>query len=334
MRNAVLALVALALGAAGAAAQSRPWLEKAFPEGTTHEFGSVPRGALLAHRFQMTNIWAVPLQIVQTRTSCGCVTVTPSSLVLQPREKATIDVAMDARRFTGPKSVSIFVQVGPQYVSTAVLQVSANCRADVVFNPSHINFGVVGRGQAPAQLIEVEYAGFLDWRVSDVVKPADAPLDVKLDEWYRQPGRPGKMGYRLQVTLKSDAPAGSSKWELYLKTNDSASPLVPVLVEATVQAPLSVVPATLNFETVKVGDPPAAKRVVVRGSKPFRIVGIDGLGDGIEADLPTATLPVQILTIRCKPEQAGDLKRQLTIKTDLGDDATATVAIEAAVPAP
>ena len=71
-----------------------------------------------------------------------------------------------------------------------------------------IQVGIGGMGNTWLKTVqassEVEYAGFLDWRVSDVVKPADAPLDVKLDEWYRQPGRPGKMGYRLQVTLKSD----------------------------------------------------------------------------------------------------------------------------------
>ena len=54
---------------------------------------------------------------------------------------------MDARRFTGPKTVTIHVTVGPEYTSTATLQVSANSRSDVVFNPGEVNFGVVPHGR-------------------------------------------------------------------------------------------------------------------------------------------------------------------------------------------
>ena len=79
----------------------------------------------------------------------SCVTVTPSVQVLQAKETAYLDVTMDARRFTGPKTVSIYVTVGPQYVSTATLQVTAHSRADVVFNPGEVNFGVVSAGQTP-----------------------------------------------------------------------------------------------------------------------------------------------------------------------------------------
>jgi ectoine hydroxylase-related dioxygenase (phytanoyl-CoA dioxygenase family) len=54
----------------------------------------------------------------------------------------------------------------------------------------------------------VEYAGVLDWRVQGVEN--SAPLDVRVDELYR---RPGQVGYRLNMTLKPDAPPGSHRWE-------------------------------------------------------------------------------------------------------------------------
>src|SRR5947209_8342995 len=100
MRNSVLALIALAAVTTAAPAQS--WAEKMFKEGTSHDFGSVARGAQLFHRFPMTNIYAVRLDITNVQTSCGCATVTPSKQSLEPRETAYIDVLMDGRRFTGP----------------------------------------------------------------------------------------------------------------------------------------------------------------------------------------------------------------------------------------
>src|SRR5437868_3497973 len=143
MRNVVLAVTALALVVSAARAQNADWGNKLFDADAkgplAHDFGSVPRGAQLYHRFPMKNIW----------------------------------------------------------------------------------------------------------KVSEVVKN-DAPVDVVLQDWYRQPGEPGKFGYHVKVKLKPDAPAGAHKWELHLKTNDPTGPQVPLFVEATVQSTLSVSPGTLN----------------------------------------------------------------------------------------
>src|SRR6516165_10517916 len=164
MRIALLTLFVLLLGATAAPADG--WAEKMFEDGkkTTHDFGSVPRGAQLFHRFTITNIYAVRMEITGIKSGCGCVTADPAKRVLEPRESTTIDVNMDARRFTGPKKVGIRVTVGPEYTSSAELTVTANSRADIVFNPGQVSFGAVTRGQTPEQDIDVEYAGVLNWQ--------------------------------------------------------------------------------------------------------------------------------------------------------------------------
>lgn len=323
MRNLGLALLALIVAATMAPAQTPSWLDKMFRSNTGHNFGSVPHGAQLHYRFPMTNIWAVPLELTNVRVSCGCVTATPSVNILQPRASGYIDITMDARRFTGPKTVTVYVTVGPQYTATTALQVSANSRADIVFNPGQIHFGVVPRGQTAEQVIDVEYAGVLDWRVQEVDK-GNAPLDVTLEQLYREPG---KVGYRLRASLKGDAPAGLLKQELLLKTNDPASPLVPVLVEAMVQAPLTVKPSLLKMVSPKVGET-VTMRVNVIGGKPFRVTGIEGLGDGIQADVPQTAATVQTITFTFQPTRAGELRRQCQIKTDLPGQGPVTVSIE------
>jgi hypothetical protein len=326
MRHALLALALAATSAATAAAQTTAWADKLFKGNLSHDFGNVPRGAQLAHRFPLTNIYAVDLQIINVRTSCGCATATPAVRLLKSRQTSYIDVTMDARKFTGPKNISVYITVGPEYTSTATLRVSANSRADVVFNPGQISFGIVSRGDSPKQTIDIEYAGVLPWKITEVVKDA-APLDVTFAELYR---RSGQVGYRVTVALKDSAPAGPLRHELQLKTNDRASPLLTVLVEATVQAALSVAPAVVAMDTLKVGES-KTQQVVVRGNKPFRIVAIDGQGDGVSAVLPSAAAAVHRVTIKCEPAKAGALSKQLTIKTDLDKDATATVTVEATV---
>jgi hypothetical protein len=335
MRMAMFTAVVLVFAPTAATAQTTTdWANKLFSpkkaEVVTHDFGSVAHGAQLYHSFKMTNVWAVPIEIMDPiRVSCGCVTAKASKTVLQPRETGKLEVTMDARRFTGPKTVSIYVKIGPQYVNTATVKVSANSRADVVFNPGQINLGIVERGQKPAQTIEVEYAGVLDWRVSEVIKN-DAPVDVKLEEWYR---RPGNVGYKITATLKADAPPGSLKQELLLKTNDPSSPLVPVLVEAVVQAPLSVLPDAWNFGSVAAGQP-ASKKIIVKANKAFKIVSIAGLGEGLQADFPATAAMAQVVSLTYQPAKAGDVKRKLVIKTDLDGQAPVTFTVEGTVTGP
>ncbi len=315
LRHALIAMFVIAFAEAPASAQSA-WAEKMFKEGLSHDFGSVPRGAQLAHRFTITNIYAVRMEIISVQSGCGCVTATPAKRVLEPRESTTIDVAMDARRFTGMKTVGITVTVGPDFISSAHLRVSANSRADIVFNPGQVSFGTVTRGQAASQVIDVEYAGVLEWQVTEA-SAKDLPVEVTLNELYR---RPGQVGYRVRVTLKADAPIGTLKGDLFLKTNDPASPLLPVLVEGVIQSNLTVAPAALSLGAVKIGET-VTRRVVVRGTKPFRVLGVEGMGQEMQLDPPPSATPapVQVVSFKFAFRNAGDFKREVKIKTDLQD---------------
>ena len=321
-RKALLALLVAAAATATAPAQN--WAEKMFPDGLNQDFGVVPHGAQLFHRFALTNLYAVRMEITSITPGCGCVTATASKRVLEPRETATIDVNMDARRFTGPKAVIVRVTVGPEFTSSADLKVEAVSRADVVFNPGDVAFGAVDHGQATSQSVEVEYAGPLDWHITELVVGKDQPFEAALSESYR---KPGKVGYQIKVTLKAAAPPGPVRETLYLKTNDPSSPTLPMQVSGEVQAQLSVSPTKLNLGGVRVGET-VLKRVVLRSGKAFRVTGVDGTGDGVALDSePGQAAPVQTLTFKCQLAAAGDFKRELKIKTDVQDDPV-TVTVE------
>lgn len=334
MRYAAIALVALGLATTLAPAQQQEWADKLFAKGgLSHDFGSVPHGALLPYRFTLTNIYAVPLTITGTRTSCGCVTVTPSAQVVQPKQTATIDITMDARRFVGAKSVSIFVTVGPQFTSTATLTVQANSRADVVFNPGQVNFGVVSGGQTPTQAIDVEYAGALDWKITGIANH-DLPLETKIEEVYRRPGQIIEVKYKLSIALKPMAPPGAARWELLLQTNDPASPTLPLLVEANVQAVLTVAPARVSFGAAVLGETKELT-VIVRGQgKAFRVMAVDGTAGGLTAELPPEAGALQRVVLKWTPTKAGDLKAELRFKTNLEAGAVAVVPVEGTATVP
>lgn len=316
------ALMVLVLSAQAARAQSGAWADKLFANQTVHDFGNVPRGAQLKHTFKITNIYKIPLEITNIRVTCGCLSVTGHPRVLQPNDSADFTVHMDANRFSGPKTVRAYVTVGPEYVSTATLTLSANARLDVVFNPGEIDFGIVQRGQSPTRHIDVEYAGSFPWAVSEIVKNAAAPFGLRVEEL-----RTGHRGYRIFATLKPDAVAGAFKQEILLKTNDPSSPVLTFNIVGNVQASLSVAPANLHVGGVKVGQT-ESRKVIVRGQRPFRILGIDGQGDGVSAHFPDRESVSHVVEIRFQPAAAGQWKKSLLFRTDLESQSVA-VAVEA-----
>jgi hypothetical protein len=316
-----------------ASAQNSPWAQKIFLGVTNHEFGNCPRGAQLKHRFVMRNIYAVPLEITGIRSSCGCLTYTPSTMKLQPQEEGYIDINMDGRKFTGPKAIQLYITVGPQYISTAVIQVTANARADVVFNPGEVDFGVVSVGSRVTRSIDVEYAGNLDWRINEVVKNKNSPFQVVPTETYRQPSRifqTGKVGYRLDITLDPSAPPGPIHQEIILKTNDPASPVLSVSVEGTIQASLTALPSNIKLGTLRIGQA-TTRKILISGNQPFQITRLTGTDKDLVVPIPGQITNVQTLNLQIQPTQPGEFRKNLIVTTNLGGGESVTITIEGTV---
>src|SRR5262249_24779146 len=137
--------------------------------------------------------------------------------------------------------------------------------------------GLVSQGSTPSRTVDVEYAGTLPWQVTEV-QSSDPAFSVNATELYRKVGRGG---YRLTVALKKDAPAGILKNEIVLKTNDPASPTVPLLVEGIIQSSLTVQPSAFNHGTVKEGEA-ITRRIVIRSAKPFKVSKVDAGEEGVK----------------------------------------------------
>ena len=54
------------------------------PAFVAHDFGTVPVGTVCSHTFTFTNIYDVPLQVVDVRLDCGCLKAYPPNKVLLP----------------------------------------------------------------------------------------------------------------------------------------------------------------------------------------------------------------------------------------------------------
>ena len=115
------------------------------------------------------------------------------------------------------------------------------------------------------------------------------------------------------TAASTTAPAGPIAEQITLKTNDANNPLIQVTVTGTVASPLELAPNRVRIEGIAVGQS-ASQRVLIRGAKPFRILGVDGIGAGVTVELPTTAgklLPVQVITVKFAPTKPGPVDRDL-----------------------
>jgi hypothetical protein len=325
-----LTLGCLLLVAAGeGSAKADAWTDALFPE-TRHDFGMVPRGVKVKHDFRLVNRLSEPITIVNLRASCGCTSGKALASTVAPGQTTVIEAEMDTRNFVGPKATVLFVTLitAGGREAEARLAVSSHILSDTVLNPGAIDFGTVKRGQTPTQVLTIDRINSPNWRFTRMVSASRA-LNGQLVETAR---KDGSVSYALSVSLKSDAPTGAFRDELRLFSNDAESPSIPIMVSGVIRGDLTAAPSVLSLGQVH-SSAGAQGRFIVRSSRPFAILSIDGAGDGFQTSSADATRKsTHVVTVFYKPEDGatmGDIRRVFRVHTDLADepalDLTATL---------
>jgi hypothetical protein len=315
--------LAVSLGVVGWASAAS-WADGMFDE-LSKDFGPVPRGPGLVHTFRLVNRTQTTVHVAGIRVSCGCVTATVSRDLLEPGQESNIVAHMDTRRFTGAKTVTIYVQFDRPQWEEVRLWLQAYGRDDVSISPESLTLGRIRRGMA--QAVEVNVTLFGNWHV--LAGRCDSNyVRVRLSEIS---GNEGTSVYRVEASLRPDAPVGRWFTDVWLDTDNPQAAQLRVPLTVEIASALSVSPSSVAMGDVKASSA-QERRVVVRGVKPFRIVRIEGTDETLSvADGSNDARAVHVLTIRFKADTPGVLERTLRVQTDLPEDnhiefqATATV---------
>ena len=319
--SCVLVLGMLATGSASAGADGM------FDE-LSKDFGSVPRGPALTHPFHIKNNTKGDVNITSPiHVSCGCTTAWAVKTHLAPGEETAIIAQMDTTRFTGPKTVTIFVQFDAPTREEVRLTVTANGRSDFAVNPDGFTFGQVKRGSAPEAAVNVTFYTGTNVKITEA-KTESNYIKTTITE---VKGANGTTSYEVKAKLRDDVPVGKWYSDVWLKTNDPSLTQIRVPLNVEVQAALSVTPNAVALGALK-PDGEAERRIILRGVAGFKITKIEGVDDELTVkDSTDESKPVHVLTVKFKPAKAGDLAKKLHIVTDLKDDNEVDVAVSAQV---
>lgn len=284
-------------------------------DSTTKDFGNVPYGSINLHRFVLKNTSNQTIRCNSARSSCHCATPKILSETAGPGEELVIEVKYDAGKFTGQRSMTISVQFAEPTYETVTLRVTGNSRQDIVLRPSLIDFGVVPQGTAPTQSVVIEYRGSRDFKIEGVSSGKFAT--AKLVE---RPRETGLISYELTATLSPLTPPGAFEGAITLKSNDTTSPVVTVLANALVEAPLSASPNALQFGSIAAGQK-LVKKVLLKGEKPFTIKWVKGQDEKVlQVYCTQGERRVHLLSVEFAPTAAGKVDQVLEVQTSLVAD--------------
>lgn len=295
--------------------RAEDWAAKMF-ETFDHDFGVVARGAKAEFRFVFKNLYMEDVHVQSARSTCGCTLVRVENPLVKTYETGAIVATVNSRAFVGSKGATITVVFDRPYYAEVQLRVRSYIRSDIVFEPEAVNFGNVDFGNSAERTVTINYSGSRNWRITDVVSPSPY-ITTSISE----PMVSGsQIVYRLNVRLLDNAPIGSLTNHLILKTNDRTADSVPLRIEGTVVAPISVTPATLFLGLVKPGDK-VSKQLVIRSKEPIRITNIDcePCTGQLEADLSRADKPATVHVIPITytaGEESGRIVINIHIHTD------------------
>ena len=317
----VPAMLRIAAGLALAICIAQPvcaqeWARKMF-EVTSHDFGTVARGAKTEFAFELTNLYLEDVHIASVRSNCGCTTPRIEGDTLKTYEKGAIVARINSQSFLGHQGATITVTFDKPVYAQVQLQVKVYVYSNVLLEPSSVSLGSVSLGRTAEQTIGVRYSGRADWRILDV-KSHNPYLSGVVTETRRAGNQ---VGYNLQVILDQDAPTGYLREHLWLVTNDPRAEQLPVPVEGHVLPPIAVSPSSLFLGVVGPGQS-VTKQIVVRGQEPFRIAKIHADCDCLTAILPIADepKPLYIVAVTFTPgEKTGKIQRSIVIETDSGE---------------
>src|SRR5262249_39670061 len=150
------------------------------------------------------------------------------------------------------------------------LWIHANGREDVVVTPEAFALGQAKRGSMPSASVTVTFAGNGQWQITEVERESNY-IKTALRELQRDVA---EVTYQVTASVRADAPVGKWYTDLWLKTNNPATPRVRVPLTVEIESALSISPNALHLGQIKAGTE-EQRKVIVRAIKPFRVTRVE-----------------------------------------------------------
>jgi hypothetical protein len=200
---------------------------RAIPVAKSHDFGEVPPGTRVEHRFEIVNRGDRVLEIEPAGASCGCRASLTAADTVFPGETGAVTVTLDAEPPSGRRQAWIRVETNDPLERELHLVLHGRVAGDVLVKPDLLYLGRIGPDEKGAGTVEVELTS-PSVGISSV-RASSERLQVRAER-LAEPAR----GVRLFVVLPPQGVRGRINDRIVIETTSKTQPEVEIQVLASV----------------------------------------------------------------------------------------------------
>lgn len=260
------ALAGVALGAAVAYVEVRPWavvelspvLQKQAPvpadeselpraelPETTYNFGKMERGSKMKHAFKIRNVGSQPLRVAVLNTTCKCTVGDLEKNELAPNEETDILLEWTAKTPAGPFRHGATIKTTDPRHSRIELVVEGQVVESASIVPAEMVFANVPTGQSSEAHVYVMSnlqpdVKVLGYKFSDENMAPHFDVQIIPVEQSELPNPEAMSGVKVSATYHAGKTIGQSNCWLELTTNLEKTPEHSVLVAVSTVGDISV----------------------------------------------------------------------------------------------
>ena len=299
---------------------------KAVAANPLYDFGTALEGTMVSHTFTIKNNGQGYLDIRGVKTSCGCTTGNPSKTHIAPGEESEIAVSFDTHFQKGHQVRTITAVTNDPDNPQVAMTMQGIVKKQVEAQPGEISFGNVRKGTEDTREVVVnDLNPHGPFQVGPV---SNSNSSIKVVQEKRPDGKPGAL---LKVSLLKTMPVGQFDDTIKITTNR-----VPLQVDVfgTVTGDLNIDPTQVSFGIVPRGqDIVRIFKLSNQGPHPVKVLEVSSSSPAVDATAEPVTpgkeYKVTVTLRHGTPD--GQLRGNLTIKTDDPDQATLNVPFYAIV---
>lgn len=181
--------------------------------GGVHHFGTIFKGEIRKHIFEIENVSKRTIYIDRVETSCGCTAALISSKTVKPKQRAKITAEFNSENFQGYQEKSIYVYEKKSNTPLVTLKIQVNITVELDVVPMYLVFDNAIVGSDKKSIVQLINRTKEPIKVLNISN--DNPnLKVKIDKQLINPEEAATIEGVFHATV-----SGLIRGSVYLETN-------------------------------------------------------------------------------------------------------------------
>ncbi len=331
-----LAVLFLALSAA-----VLPSASVAGPRAVVHtatvDLGSIAKGAVIDHFFEISNEGDAPLLLTDSRSTCGC-TVLDFDREIAPKSSGRVRARIDTRTVNGPAQTNVLVQTNDSENPELHLVMKIDVQTSIGVHPPRARWDTVETetvGTVGTTLFALDAKPFIvtDVELSNPDISATFRPATDLERIARYPGDQ----WRIELTLDDAPTIGAIEGFASVVIDHEKQKLGFIPVSGFVRPLIYVAPDVADLGRITLSDKPRRAHYEIRnfGSAPMKIKrvemeGVEGVSTSVVERVEGHTFDVFVHFDPAKVAP-GEFAGQVVVHTDLAKRKTIPIDIRGSV---